>query len=312
MATSTPYDDVFRTLLNDCSELILPVLNEAFGEHYTGREQIVFSPNEHFLWQQGEDAAERITDSCFTVVREDGTSSKKYHIESQSTEDSRMLVRIFEYDAQIALDGGEISGGTLTVAFPHSAVLYLRSTGRTPDEMTIRMVVPGGEVSYRVPVIKVQAYSLDEIFQKRLLFLVPFYLFNHEKRFRLYEEDEAKLAALKSEYRSLMAKLEALQSSGEIDEFTRRTIITMMKKVALPLAKNYRKVRKGVESIMGGKILNYEAKDILNKGRAEGKLDMVIELLRANQPLELIAKVSKFSVDRIAEIGKEHGLAVQP
>ena len=67
---------------------------------------------------------------------------------------------------------------------------------------------------------------------------------------------------------------------------------------------------------MGGKILNYEAKTIRNKGRAEGrtegKSDMVLELLRAKQPIELIAKVSKFSVERIAEIGKTHGLVVQP
>lgn len=47
--TSTPYDDVFRTLLNDCSSLIIPVINEVFGEHYSGQEKIVFSPNEHFL-----------------------------------------------------------------------------------------------------------------------------------------------------------------------------------------------------------------------------------------------------------------------
>ncbi len=49
---NTPYDDVFRTLLNDCSKLILPVINEIFGEHYTGEETIVFSPNEHFLNKQ--------------------------------------------------------------------------------------------------------------------------------------------------------------------------------------------------------------------------------------------------------------------
>ena len=49
MATSTPYDDVFRTLLNDCSQLILPVLNESFDEHYSGHERIVFLPSEHFL-----------------------------------------------------------------------------------------------------------------------------------------------------------------------------------------------------------------------------------------------------------------------
>lgn len=33
---NTPYDDVFRTLLNDCSFLVLPMLNEVFGEHYKG------------------------------------------------------------------------------------------------------------------------------------------------------------------------------------------------------------------------------------------------------------------------------------
>ena len=52
LLSNTPYDDVFRTLLNDCSPLILPLINEVFGEHYTGREKIVFSPNEHFLNRQ--------------------------------------------------------------------------------------------------------------------------------------------------------------------------------------------------------------------------------------------------------------------
>ncbi len=40
--TSTPYDDVYRTMLNDCTSLILPVINELFGEHYTGKEKIIF------------------------------------------------------------------------------------------------------------------------------------------------------------------------------------------------------------------------------------------------------------------------------
>lgn len=29
-------DDAFRTLLNDCRKLIIPVINEMFGESYTG------------------------------------------------------------------------------------------------------------------------------------------------------------------------------------------------------------------------------------------------------------------------------------
>ena len=52
---STPYDDVFRTLLNVCTNLILPVINELFGEHYTGEERIAFGPNEHFLERQDEE-----------------------------------------------------------------------------------------------------------------------------------------------------------------------------------------------------------------------------------------------------------------
>lgn len=56
-----------------------------------------------------------------------------------------------EYDSQVALDdatiekivgddGGKKSDGVLTVTFPHSAVLYLRSNKNTGDVMTIRFV----------------------------------------------------------------------------------------------------------------------------------------------------------------------------
>ena len=74
-STNTPYDDVFRTLLNDCSYLILPVINEIFGEHYTGKEKIIFSQNEHFLNQQDGHEQERVTDTSFKIV---GNTEKKY------------------------------------------------------------------------------------------------------------------------------------------------------------------------------------------------------------------------------------------
>ena len=60
---NTPYDDVFRTLLNDCSSLIIPIINEVFGESYAGNEKIIFSPNEHFLSQQDGNEEEKIPDT---------------------------------------------------------------------------------------------------------------------------------------------------------------------------------------------------------------------------------------------------------
>ena len=43
---NTPYDDVFRTLLTDCTELMIPVVNEIFHTDYTGKETICLLQNE--------------------------------------------------------------------------------------------------------------------------------------------------------------------------------------------------------------------------------------------------------------------------
>lgn len=47
----------------------------------------------------------------------------------------------------------------------------------------------------------------------------------------------------------------------------------MSRKVIENLAVKYENVAKGVCRQMGGKVLNYEAKDILNRGRAEGEAE---------------------------------------
>lgn len=44
------------------------------------------------------------------------------------------------------------------------------------------------------------------------------------------------------------------------------------------------------------------------RGIEKGKTEMVLEMLRANQPLELIVRFSKFSKEKIAEIGKQNGI----
>ena len=264
---NTPYDDVFRTLLNDCSSLIIPVINEAFGEHYTGKEKIVFSPNEHFLNQQDGAEEERITDSCFRILAQ---KPKKYHCECQSNDDDSMLVRFFEYDAQIALDDGEIKENVLTVEFPHSTVLFLRSSADTPDSMKTRINTPGGSVEYDIPVIKSQRYSIDEIFEKNLLFLIPFYIFSHESRFEKYERDTTMLQTLKSEYECIRGRLEKLAEQKTIDEYTKCAILDMANKVLEHIAAKHEKIREGVKSVMGGQVLEYEAKRIRNEAIEQG------------------------------------------
>ena len=283
------YDGAFRTILNDCRKLIIPVINEIFGETYTGEEEIRFFPNEHFIDQQGEADKERITDTNFTVF---GKIPKKYHIECESSlPDGKIMVRLFEYDAQIALDEGEVTEETLTVTFPNTAVLYLRTYKKTPDKMKYVIVTPGGMVQYNVPIMKVQAYSLNDIFEKGLLMLIPFYIFSHEKRFPEYNSSEQKLVALKAEYQEILKRLDGLERQGVIGAFDKRTIIELSGDVIKEIAQKYGNVQKGVGDMMGGALIETEARKILNQGISETKRNAALNML----------KRGKLTVQEIAE-----------
>ena len=179
--------------------------------------------------------------------------------------------QVFEYDTQIALDEGEIKGRVLTATLPHSAALFLRCDRSTPDSLRIEIVTPGGSVGYDIPVMKSQSYSIDEIFEKGLLFLIPFYIFLHESRFKEYDKDADKLRALKDEYGDIMGRPEGLLDAGQISEYTKCTLIDMSNKVLEHIARKYENVREGVKSVMGGRVLDYEAKRIKNEGKLEGR-----------------------------------------
>ena len=182
MLVAAQYDNVFRTLVNDCPKLLIPFINEVFKEHYSEETPIRFYPNEHFANQKDGKMKKRITDTCFEIL---DTVPKKYHLECQSTSDSSMLIRMFEYGAQIALDDGEVRENVLTVNFPYSAILYLRCGKNTPDKIRVVIRSPAGKLDYEIAVVKLNSYSLEEIFNKKLLFLIPFYIFTHESRFKV-------------------------------------------------------------------------------------------------------------------------------
>ncbi len=299
------YDGAFRTILNDCRKLIIPVINEIFSEHYTGEEEIRFFPNEHFLDQQDVADKERITDTNFQII---GITAKKYHLECESSlPDGRITIRLFEYDAQIALDEGEVTEETLTVTFPNTAVMYLRAYKKTPDKMKYVIITPGGTVQYDVPIMKVQSYSLDEIFEKRLLMLIPFYIFSHEKSFSEYNNNEDKLEELKAEYQIILERLDDLEKQGIIGAFDKRTIIELSSDVIREIARKYENVQKGIGAMMRGPLIQTEARTILNRGISQGisetKKETALRMLKMGKlTVEEIAEYSALSVAEVEQL----------
>lgn len=171
MANNTIFDDVFRTLLEKMPELAVPLINEVFGTSYPEDIQLIQKRNDHQT-KQGE----IITDSYFLIA------DKAYHIECQSTSDSSMIIRMIEYDFSISLESLRLEDGKYRMYFPNSCILFLRgNAGR--KMLSIEMVMPDGSTTeYKVPAIYVGHYTKNEILQKKLFFLLPFYIMRYEKK----------------------------------------------------------------------------------------------------------------------------------
>jgi len=60
---------------------------------------------------------------------------------------------------------------------------------------------------------------------------------------------------------------------GDLNEFYRHTIIYLCNVVVKNLARHYENIVKGVQSVMGGEVIETDAKKILNDGIRKGKIE---------------------------------------
>ena len=118
--------------------------------------------------------------------------------------------------------------------------------------------------------MKIQTYSLDDIFAKGLLMLLPFYIFSYEKNFGEYNSNEQKLAELKAEYQKILERLDELEWQGVIGAFDKRTIIDLSGDVIKEIAQKYENVQKGVGDMMRGALIETSARTILKQGIKQG------------------------------------------
>lgn len=122
---NTAYDDAFRTMIEKCDDLVFPMLNYMFGENYSTEDKIIRSSNEEFSQQSDGGIKKRVTDSQLIVLSRG--AKIRYHVECESsTKTDSVLVRIYEYGSQMALDDMELDMEEfkLIARFPHAAVLF--------------------------------------------------------------------------------------------------------------------------------------------------------------------------------------------
>ena len=165
------------------------------------------------------------------------------------------------------------------------------------------IVTPGGTVQYDIPIMKVQKYSLDDIFEKRLLMLIPFYIFSHENNFSEYNSNGQKLEKLKAEYQAILERLDKLEQQGVIGAFDKRTIIELSSDVIKEIAQKYENVQKGVGDMMSGALIETSARRLKNEAENETKRNTALRMLkRGKMTIEEIAEDAGLSVSEVEQL----------
>ena len=258
MENNTIFDDVFQTIKEKMPELVIPLINEAFGTTYTQDTPILRGENEHHTVN-----GKIITDSYLII------GSRKYHLECQSTEDSTMILRMIEYDFAIGLEYAEKDDDSYQIRFPHSCVLYLRGDSKK-EFMNLNLVFPDGQsVKYKVPVLRMQWYSLEQLLEKNLIMLLPFYVIRYEKLKKRLEKDESLRKVMYEEYRNIEKYLEEIFLQKD-HEKTFRDMMELINRITDYIFSKSEKIKEGLGEIMGGKVLELESDRLIKQGEQIG------------------------------------------
>lgn len=274
--------------------LAVPLINEVFHTSYPEDVKITQLRNEH---QQKD--GEIITDSCLLIGK------KMYHIECQSTDDTTMAIRMIEYDFAIAVENAEKQGRRYRIEFPRSCVLFLRSSGNTPDYLEADVIFPDGKTHvYSIPAIKMADYTKDHIFKKNLLMLLPFYIMRYEKKKHDMRKNLELLQILLDEYDEIRINLEKeLTETGKAELYTNLTKLIV--KIADHIFEKEEDIRKGIGDVMGGKVLELESERL--KAEGEARLGDLINRLIQDQRMEEIQMAST-DPEKREQLYKEYGI----
>ena len=267
MADNTVFDSAFRTMIEKVPEVVIPLINEAFGRDYPLDEPFEQYRNEH------ETVDHRIATDSFFRVRD-----MCYHIECQSTPDSTMVVRMIEYDFAIALEEAIRNGAPYEMRFPQSCVLFLRDAPADNGKLKMRVLLPSGDsFMYETGVVLAQSYGKEEIFAKELLILLPFYIMRYEGEFDDIAENNERTGELLAECEMLRFQLESAAISRD-NALLYEHIVELAVRVADHVLAKQQGLMRKVRASMGGEILELMSDRIAaaeeearKRGREEGR-----------------------------------------
>ena len=295
------FDSAYRTMARKMPQLFIPLINESFGRSYAEDEPI---SQQHDRFRSGRGWVE--TDSIFQLC------GVTYHIECQSTNPDNMALRMLEYDFHIAAtltkdaQPGKPRGGVWEVQMPNSCVVYLRNA---PSSLDARIIGPDGQhLTLQPRVIRAADYGMQEMFEKRLLVLYPFYLMRYERKLPTIAANPARRELLLQECAQLYNGL-ARAAGSEADDTVYNELVHLADEVARHLFRKQSDLGEEARTIMGGDILESwsEKLDRLSREAEERGLERGLERGEAIGLERGLERGEAIGLERGEAIGLERG-----
>ena len=218
---------------------------------------------------------------------------------------------MFEYDAMIAIENAVAKEkGNYKVIMPKSCVLYVRASETTPKEHQVVVVFPdGSEHTYQIPCIRCDEYSVEEIFTKKLLFFLPYYMARYQN---LKAADEQKVRQILEEVKDISDRLSAVAE----DDQKKRLVMDLTKLIVQLLDYIFEKettIKEGVENIMLNKPYMLESERLLlegekkgfEQGEVQGRRNLIVNALQRGTTPEQLIHLMGISEAEILECQKE-------
>ena len=230
------YDKAFKRVLTLSEKTVINLINGLFDTNYPTDSKITYNWTEH----EDKNLKRTLADSILTINGRDS-----YHIEAQMTEDEEIVFRFIEYGFGHAYKNRTFIDGGERMVFPRPCILYLDEGKRDsiPDEYTLIMEFENqGEFEYKVPLVKLQTMSVEELNDKKLIALLPFQLLKLRKKIESLRTEENLKELQNFVVNDIIESIRKNEDVGNISHNDAHNLIELTMKLYMKIYSKYKEL----------------------------------------------------------------------
>ena len=251
-------DSALATMVVRLEAYIVPLINELFGESFPDNAKIRILNRKHIHSRMEGSFRRGNTDVIIEVaeaLRDEAL--RLYHFTCEPWFDKTAIVRCVEHGCVIAEENAKMTPEEIIITIPNSGIIFLRPDDRILKKYTVISESPQrSEISYGIPTLQMKDYSIDRLFERKLLILIPFYFFRYVNEFEKIDSDEELLGKMENEVMDINTHLEAMKAKNELTAVQKQVVQELLLRVTDSLTAEYRNVRKMVDTRMSGYSMN--------------------------------------------------------